>query len=42
MPSYSFHARMGLLGPNPSQANFYSSRILWDEGMSNVSNADRV
>ena len=67
MPSYEFHARMGLLGSNPSQvrkcatpptslshahtlshtysrfdslchsqANFYSSRILWDEGMSNV------
>lgn len=36
MPSYDFHARMGLLGSNPSQANFYSSRILWDEGMSTV------
>jgi uncharacterized iron-regulated protein len=36
MPSYEFHARMGLLGKKPSQANFYSSRILWDEGMSNV------
>ena len=36
MPSYEFHARMGLLGANPSQANFYSSRILWDEGMSNI------
>lgn len=36
MPSYDFHARMGLLGSNPSQANFYSSRILWDEAMSNV------
>ena len=36
MPSYSLHARMGLLGKNPSQANFYSSRILWDEGMSTL------
>jgi len=36
MPSYDFHANMGLLGTNPNRANFYSSRILWDEGMSNV------
>jgi len=36
MPSYAFHADMGLLGKNPNRANFYSSRILWDEGMSNV------
>mmetsp|Transcript_19524 Transcript_19524/g.45343 ORF Transcript_19524/g.45343 Transcript_19524/m.45343 type:complete len:397 (+) Transcript_19524:2-1192(+) len=36
MPSYEFHASMGLLGPNPKQANFYSSRVLWDEGMSNI------
>ena len=34
MPSFGLHARMGLLGKNPSQANFYSSRILWDESMS--------
>jgi hypothetical protein len=33
MPSFGFHATSGLLGRNPSAANFYSARILWDEGM---------
>jgi uncharacterized iron-regulated protein len=33
-PSYQFHAENGLLGANPSLPKFFSSRILWDEGMS--------
>ncbi len=33
MPSFGYHASSGLLGPTPSAANFYSARILWDEGM---------
>ena len=33
LPSYQFHAENKLLGDNPSQEKFFSSRILWDEGM---------
>jgi uncharacterized iron-regulated protein len=33
LPSYQFHAENKLLGPNPSPEKFFSSRILWDEGM---------
>jgi len=36
LPSYDFHARMGLLGTDPSPARFYASRILWDEAMANL------
>mmetsp|Transcript_18327 Transcript_18327/g.28561 ORF Transcript_18327/g.28561 Transcript_18327/m.28561 type:complete len:421 (-) Transcript_18327:935-2197(-) len=36
MPSYEFHAKMGILGPDPDPARFFAGRILWDEGMSNV------
>jgi hypothetical protein len=36
MPSFSYHVSAGLLGPNPSAANFYSARVLWDEAMADA------
>ena len=33
LPSYQFHAENKLLGDNPTPEKFFSSRILWDEGM---------